>query len=118
MKFALTVLSAALATLVSSVNASYYIKSTANVRYGPGTSYQKLTTIAGGTTVKIPCQQWGETVTVGSDTSALWDLIDIGSGAGETTIGYVWDGYVHTGSSGMVSPDCCSIHASSVGCPD
>ncbi|CAM0139395.1 hypothetical protein VKS41_004799 [Umbelopsis sp. WA50703] len=116
MKFSVALV--AVVALVSSASASYAIKSTANIRYGPGTSYEKIGSVAGGTQVTIACQQWGETTTVGSDTSALWDLINEGSGAGEVTVGYVWDGYVKTGSSGMVASDCCAIGATAVGCPD
>ncbi|BCL16074.1 hypothetical protein GCM10017556_38130 [Micromonospora sagamiensis] len=71
-----------------------------NVRAGPGTSYATVGTVAHGTTVQIVCQTRG--TRVWSDVYQYWtDIWDkIGDGR------YVSDGFVHTGSSGVVAPSC------------
>ncbi|MEV7231663.1 SH3 domain-containing protein [Polymorphospora sp. NPDC051019] len=71
-----------------------------NVRSGPGTSYAVVGTVAHGATVQIICQTRG--TRVWSDVYQYWtDIWDkIGDG------GYVSDGFVHTGSSGTVAPNC------------
>ncbi|WP_030573687.1 SH3 domain-containing protein [Streptomyces aureocirculatus] len=77
---------------------TYAVVADANVRSGPGTSYEKVGRVKAGSRVTIACQRPGETVKGPTGTSKIWDRI--GSGR------YVSDTYVRTGSNGYVAPRC------------
>ncbi len=82
----------------AAATASYPVVATVNVRSGPGTSYEKVGTVAAGSRVSILCQTSGQTVAGSLGTSNIWDRI--GSGR------YVSDTYVNTGSDGYVASRC------------
>ncbi|MER5748945.1 SH3 domain-containing protein [Streptomyces sp. NPDC002088] len=69
-----------------------------NVRSGPGTSYNLVRTIPGGSKVPIYCQMPGTTVTGTYGTTNIWDNISNGE--------FVSDAYVNTGSDGYVASRC------------
>ncbi|MFH8797129.1 SH3 domain-containing protein [Streptomyces sp. NPDC017941] len=77
---------------------TYAVAADANVRSGPGTSYEKVGRVKAGSRVSISCQRPGETVTGPTGTSKIWDRIGNGR--------YVSDTYVRTGSNGYVAPRC------------
>jgi uncharacterized protein YraI len=68
------------------------------VRTGPSTTTTAAGSVANGASVTISCQMYGQSVAGGTyGTSNVWDKI---SG------GYVSDGYIYTGSDGLVAPLC------------
>ena len=69
-----------------------------NIRSGPGTSYNIVGTLPGGSKVPIYCQTPGTTVTGTYGTSNIWDNISNGE--------FISDAYVNTGSDGYIRPRC------------
>lgn len=67
------------------------------VRSGPGNSYSAVGSVANGSSVQILCQAHGSAVAGNWGSTDLWDQIPGG---------YVSDGFVYTGSDGMVTPPC------------
>ncbi|MDT7726248.1 MAG: hypothetical protein QOI21_2824 [Actinomycetota bacterium] len=70
-----------------------------NVRRAPSTSATAVRTVANGTSVAIDCQTIGTSVAGPLGTTTLWDYVP-------ALGGYLSDGYVKTGSSSQVAPDC------------
>jgi uncharacterized protein YraI len=68
------------------------------VRSGPGNSSSAVRTVANGSSVQIICQAHGSSVAGNWGSTDLWDQIAGG--------GYVTDGFVYSGSDGMVAPPC------------
>ena len=66
-------------------------------RTGPGyTNYARVTLIPEGGEVDVVCQAWGETVSNGYYSSAVWDKLANGT--------WVTDFYVDTPNIGQFSP--------------
>jgi hypothetical protein len=65
-----------------------------NVRFGPGTGYSVVGSVANGATVSVYCQATGTTVTGTFGTSNIWNRIG--------TNRYVADAYVNTGYSSFI----------------
>ncbi|HLL47386.1 MAG TPA: CHAP domain-containing protein, partial [Longimicrobiaceae bacterium] len=69
-----------------------------NLRSGPGTTYSVVGTIGGNVAVTIVCQAYGTTVTGTWGPTNVWDKLSTGA--------WITDGYVYTGSNGLVAPLC------------
>jgi uncharacterized protein YraI len=69
-----------------------------NLRAGPGTIYSVVGTIGGNVTVYIECQDYGTTVNGTWGATNVWDRLSSGA--------WITDGYVYTGSNGLVAPRC------------
>lgn len=70
------------------------VSGTLNVRFGPGTGYSVVGSVANGAAVSVYCQATGTTVTGTYGTSNIWDRIG--------TNRYVADAYVNTGHDGFI----------------
>jgi surface antigen len=74
-----------------------------NLRSGPGTTYGIVGTIGGNVAVNIVCQEYGTTVNGTWGATNVWDRLSTGA--------WITDGYVYTGSNGLVAPICSQMPA-------
>jgi uncharacterized protein YraI len=75
-----------------------------NVRYGPGLGYSAFTTIHDGAGIGIVCQTYGDWVNGRDGSTNIWDQFN--GGQIQYSPKYISDGFVYTGSDGLVAPLC------------